>query len=55
MRPEEQTLSALRLITDSLGISLVATSVMTMETLKALEAKDIHIIQGRVTEMIEIE
>ena len=51
----EQTLSALRLITDSLGISLVATSVMTMETLKALEAKDIHIIQGRVTEMIEIE
>ena len=51
----EQTLSALRLITDSLGISLVATSVMTMETLKALEAKDIHIIQGLVTEMIEIE
>ena len=51
----EQTLSALRLITDSLGISLIATSVMSMETLKELEAKEIHIVQGRVTETIEIE
>ena len=51
----EQTLSALRLITDSLGISLIATGVMTVETLEQLEAKEIHIIQGRVTEMIEME
>ena len=48
----EQSLSALRLITDSLGISLIATGVMSMETLEQLEDKDIHIVQGRVTEMI---
>ncbi|MEN8302882.1 MAG: diguanylate cyclase, partial [Campylobacterota bacterium] len=51
----EQSLSALRLITDSLDISLIATGVMTIETLEQLEAKEIHIIQGRVTEMIEVE
>ena len=51
----EQTLSALRLITDSLGISLIATGVMGLETLEELEAKEIYIVQGRVTEMIEIE
>jgi len=51
----EQSLSALRLITDSLGISLIATGVMNMDTLEQLEARDIHIVQGRVTETIEIE
>ena len=51
----EQSLSALRLITDSLDISLIATGVMTMDTLEQLKTKDIHIVQGRVTEMIEIE
>ena len=51
----EQGLSALRLITDSLGISLIATGVMTVDALNQLEEKDIHIVQGRVTEMIEIE
>ena len=50
----DQGLSALRLITDSLGISLIATGVMTMEVLEELQAKDVHIVQGRVTEMIEI-
>lgn len=50
---QEQTLSALRLITDSLGISLIATGVMNLETLKKLEEKDIHIVQGKVTEMID--
>ncbi len=50
----EQSLSALRLITDSLGISLIATGVMTLDTLEQLEAKEIHIVQGRVTEMIKI-
>ena len=51
----EQSLSALSLITNSLGISLIATGVMTMDTLAQLEAKDIHIVQGRVTEMIEVK
>jgi len=51
----EQSLSALRLITDSLGISLIATGVMNMDTLEQLEAKDIHIVQGRVTDIIEAE
>jgi diguanylate cyclase (GGDEF)-like protein len=51
----EQALSALRLITDSLDISLIATGVMTLETLKQLTDKDIHIVQGRVTEMIEVQ
>ncbi len=51
----EQSLSALRLITDSLGISLIATGVMNMDTLEQLEAKDIHIVQGKITDMIELE
>ena len=51
----EQSLSALRLITDSLGISLIATGVMNMDTLEQLESKEIHLVQGRVTDMIDIE
>ena len=51
----EQTLSALRLITDSLGISLIATGVMSMETLEQLKNKEIHIVQGKVTEIIEMK
>ncbi len=51
----EQSLSALRLITDSLGISIIATGVMNMDTLEQLEAKDVHIVQGRVTDMIDAE
>ena len=50
-----QSLSALRLITDSLNISLIATGVMNLDTLAQLEAKDIHIVQGRVTDMINAE
>ena len=50
----DQALSALRLITDTVGISLIATGVMDLETLEKLEAKDVHIIQGRATEMIDI-
>jgi len=49
----EQGLSALKLITDSIGIELIATGVMDMETLKKLQDKDIYIIQGRATEMLE--
>lgn len=53
LNQSEQSLSALRLITDSVGIELIATGVMDMNTLKELEKKDIHIIQGRATEMLE--
>jgi len=51
----EQSLSALRLITDSLDISLIATGVMSLDTLELLETKEIHIVQGRVAEMIKVE
>jgi len=50
----DQALSALRLITDTVGISLIASGVMNMETLEKLQAKDVYIIQGRATEMIEL-
>ncbi|MFT7003376.1 MAG: diguanylate cyclase (GGDEF)-like protein [Sulfurimonas sp.] len=50
----EHALSALRLITDTIGTSLIATGVMDMQTLKKLEEKDIHIVQGKVTEMIKL-
>lgn len=49
-----QALSALRLITDTIGISLIATSVMDMDTLKRLQEKDVFMIQGRATEMIKL-
>jgi EAL domain-containing protein (putative c-di-GMP-specific phosphodiesterase class I) len=50
----DQSLSALRLITDTLSISLIAVGVADMETLEKLKAKDIHVIQGKVTEMLDI-
>jgi diguanylate cyclase (GGDEF)-like protein len=53
LNQSEQSLSALRLITDSVGIELIATGVMDINTLKELEKKDIHVIQGRATEMLE--
>ena len=54
LNQNEQALSALRLITDSVGISLIATGVMNKDTLKKLEEKDIHIVQGRVTGDIKL-
>ena len=48
-----QSLSALRLITDSLDISLIAVGVMDIEVVKQLGEKHITIIQGRATELIE--
>ena len=48
----QQALSAFKLITDALEIDLIATGVMDMDTLKELQAKDVHIIQGRATEML---
>ncbi len=50
----DQALSALRLITDTIGISLIASGVMDMETLHKLQEKDIYIIQGKATEMVEL-
>ena len=50
----DQAISALRLITDTVGISLIATSVMDMVTLNKLQEKDIHIIQGPAAETIKI-
>ena len=50
----DQSLSALRLITDTVGISLIATGVMDVNTLHKLQEKDIHIIQGKATEMITL-
>ncbi|MCK9453721.1 MAG: LapD/MoxY N-terminal periplasmic domain-containing protein [Sulfurimonas sp.] len=49
-----QSISSLRLITDSVGISLIAVGVSDLDTLESLKEKDIHIIQGEVTESIEL-
>jgi len=54
LNQSSQALSALRLITDTVGISLIATSVMDMKTLESLQKKDIYTIQGRATEMIPL-
>ncbi|WP_373035709.1 LapD/MoxY N-terminal periplasmic domain-containing protein [Sulfurimonas sp.] len=50
----DQALSALRLITDTVGITLIAAGVMDMDTLNKLRERDIHVIQGKATEMIEL-
>jgi len=49
-----QALSALRLITDSIDISLIAVGVMEMKDLQELQKKGIYTVQGRVTDEIEI-
>ena len=46
-----QGMSALHLISDSMGIELIATSVMEEETLLALQKIGIHTIQGKATEI----
>lgn len=50
----EQALAAIRLITDTMGISLIASEVMQMLTLKKLLEKDVNIVQGKVAEMIKL-
>jgi len=50
----QQSLSALRLISDTVGISLIATGVMDLQTVAQLGEKDIHTIQGKASEEIEI-
>jgi diguanylate cyclase (GGDEF)-like protein len=52
---DEQSLSTLKRITDTLDISLIATGVMNKDALKSLEEKEIDIIQGRATELINLE
>ncbi|MDT8338398.1 MAG: LapD/MoxY N-terminal periplasmic domain-containing protein [Sulfurimonas sp.] len=51
----DQSISALRLITDSIGISLIAVGVSDMETLEMLREKGISIVQGKVTETLELD
>jgi diguanylate cyclase (GGDEF)-like protein len=51
----EQSLSALKRITDTIDISLIATGVMNKDTLEDLQKKEIDIIQGRATELIDLE
>jgi len=46
----KQAISSLKLITDTLDITLVATSVMDAETLKKLHQQGIHTVQGHITE-----
>lgn len=48
-----QSLSALRLITDTVGIAVIAVGVMDMESLEALWQRDIRTVQGKVTEILE--
>jgi EAL domain-containing protein (putative c-di-GMP-specific phosphodiesterase class I) len=50
----EQSLSALKLITDAIGISLIASGVMDEDGLKDLIKKEIHIVQGKAAELIEL-
>lgn len=49
----ERSLNALKLITNSIGIDIIATSVTDTNTLHQLQEKEIYIVQGRVTEMLE--
>ncbi len=48
----DQGFSALRLITDALDITLIATGVKEIQTLKQLQSRDIYIIQGELTEKL---
>jgi EAL domain-containing protein (putative c-di-GMP-specific phosphodiesterase class I) len=51
----QQSLSALHLITDTVGITLIATGVMNLEAVQQLHEKDIHTIQGKASEEIIID
>ena len=48
----DKSLSALKLITDSIDIALIASGVMDLDTLEELKKRDITIIQGKATELI---
>jgi len=53
LNQNEQALTALKLITRTLGIALIASGVMDKATLEKLQAKDIHIVQGKITDEIK--
>lgn len=46
------TIAALKRITDTLNISLIATGVSDIKEVKRLQEKGIYIIQGKVTEIL---
>ncbi|MDY0115961.1 MAG: LapD/MoxY N-terminal periplasmic domain-containing protein [Sulfurimonadaceae bacterium] len=50
----DASLSTLRLITDTIGTSLIATSVMDKTTYLELEKKGIFIVQGKITEVLKL-
>jgi EAL domain-containing protein (putative c-di-GMP-specific phosphodiesterase class I)/GGDEF domain-containing protein len=47
-----QTLSSLEIVTDALGIKIIATGVRNEEELRRLESVHIHTVQGPVTETL---
>jgi len=49
-----RALSTLRLITDTIGIKLIATGVENMQILKKLKEKEIYIIQGKIVDTYHI-
>lgn len=50
----KQSMAALQIITDSVGIDLVATGVREQEELQQLQALGVFAIQGRITEHLKI-
>ena len=44
---------ALKMLADSIDIDLIAVGVMDKESLKKLQERDIYIVQGKVTELLE--
>ena len=49
----ENLLYALRLLADTVGISLIGTGVVNMKTLNKLTQQEIYIVEGEVTKVIE--
>lgn len=51
---DSKSLSALKLIADTVGITLIAVDVFDIETLQLLEEKGIHLFQGEVTDKLNL-
>ncbi len=49
------SMSALQVVTDTLGINIIATFVKTKEELEKLQTMHIDIMQGPVTDIIELK
>jgi len=47
-----ENISSLQVAANSIGIDLIATSVMELEALGTLKTRKINMIQGRATEML---